>query len=80
MKKLLNNYVQIEPVEHKSFISSSNQTYEEIGVVIASDAKDIPVGCKVYFDSYMAKKYPIEGEVNKFHWFVHHDEVVAYDK
>ena len=81
MSKLLNNYIQIEPIQHESFMASQRETFEEIGVVVAVDEniRDIPVGSKVYFDSYMAKKYPVPGENDKFHWFVHYLEVVKYD-
>ena len=81
MSKLLNKYLQVEPVSHETFMASQRETYDEVGTVIAVDESitDIPVGSKVYFDSFMAKKYPAPGEPEKIHWFVHYDEIVKYD-
>lgn len=81
MEVLVNSYLKIEPLESNTFMASQRDSYEEIGVVIARDeigCKDIPIGSKVFFDSFMAKKYPIEG-TDKFQWFVHRDEVVKYE-
>lgn len=81
METLLNKYLKVEPVDHEEFVVAMNGTYEEIGVVVAKDESitDIPLGAKVYFDSYIAKKYPILGEVNKFQWFVPYSEIVKYE-
>ncbi len=78
---LLNKYLKIEPVEAGGFVSSSNDSYEEIGKVIAKDESitDIPIGAIVYFDSFMAKKYPIQGEVGTYQWYIHYDELVKYE-
>jgi len=78
---LLNNYLKIEPVEHKKFISSQKDSYEEIGTVIAKDESiiNIPIGAKVWFDSFMCKKYPNLKEEGKYDWFVHVSEVVMVE-
>ena len=79
---LLNGYLKIQPLETDGFVSDIKTSYEEIGTVIARDEVEcahIPLGSKVYFDSFMGKKYPIKGEIDKFQWFVHHAEVVKYD-
>lgn len=78
---ILNKYVKVEPIEHQTFIYSQKESYEEIGVVLAKDESitDIPVGSKVYFDSFMAKKYPVLGEEGKFQWFVHYAEIVKVE-
>ena len=79
---LLNGYLKIEPVVHDGFIASQKDSYEEIGIVIARDEElcaNIPIGSKVYFDSFMAKKYPVEGETGKFQWLIHFGEVVKYE-
>jgi len=51
-----------------------------MGKVVANDESiaDIPVGAVVAFDSFMAKKYPVAGEVGKFDWYIHYQEVVKY--
>lgn len=80
---LLNGYVKIKPIEHGSFIAEQKESYEEIGVVVARDeilCVDIPMGSRVYFDSFIAKKYPVKGEMGIFQWFVHRDEIVKYEE
>ncbi len=80
MKEVLTNgYLKIAPIEAQSFMASQRESYEEIGIVIARDEElcaSVPIGSKVYFDSFMAKKYPIEG-TDKFQWFVHFGEIVG---
>lgn len=78
---LINKYLKIEPVQQTGFISQTKESYEEIGVVIAKDEAitTIPLGAHVYFDSYMAKKYPVADEIGKFQWYIHIDEVVKYE-
>lgn len=77
---VINGYVKVEPVSHETFFVSQKETYEEIGVVVAKDESvDIPIGARVYFDSYMAKKYPIKGQEGKYQWFVHKDEIIKYE-
>lgn len=80
-EKLVNRYLKVEPIAHDSFITSERSTYEEIGVVTAKDPEitDIPIGARVFFDSFMAKKYPIAGDDTKHQWFVHYDEVVKWE-
>lgn len=79
MEKIINKYLKIEPIEYKSFIRGEKETYEEVGKVIAKDeALDIPIGSMVWFDSFMAKKYPTD-DPSKFQWFVHIDEIVKYE-
>lgn len=78
---LVNGYLKIEPVVVDGFIALSRDSYEEIGRVLAKDKniQEVPVGSLVYFDSFMAKKYPIAGEVGKYQWYIHFDEVVKYE-
>lgn len=78
---LINGYLRIEPLEHSTFMLSQKETFEEIGTVVARDdvtCSDIPLGSKVYFDSFMAKKYPKVGEEGKFEWYIHRDEIVKF--
>lgn len=75
----VNGHLLIEPVKHEAFIESQNQTYDEIAVVkaLADGVEGIPVGCKVYFDSFMAKKYPPLDQGGEDIWLLHKDEVVG---
>jgi hypothetical protein len=60
MIRPLNNYVQIEPQAKEDFISSSDTTYNEVGIVIevADNVPCVNKGDVVYFDSWMASKFP----------------------
>ncbi len=76
---LINKYLKVAPVEHESFVPSD--TYEEIGVVVAKDptVTDIPIGSKVFFDSFMAKKYPVTGKEGEYQYFIHYGEIVKFE-
>lgn len=80
MKETLHNgYLKIAPVEHNSFIASDKTSYEEIGIVLAKDPQieNINIGSKVKFDSFMAKKYNVEGKEGEFEWYVNFSEIVS---
>ena len=86
----INNHLIVEPVEHESFIASTKSTFDEIGVVKAVP-KDyefsgstvfpstVEVGDKVYFDSWLAAKYPT-GEGDKTFWLVNYEDIRAVQK
>jgi co-chaperonin GroES (HSP10) len=80
MIKPVNGHLIIEPVSHEEFIASQNTTYQEIGVVVSIDEVDYikaKVGDKVYFDSWLAAKYPkTNGE---FYWLVKWEDVRAIE-
>lgn len=78
----INGYILIEPVAHESFMASEKTTYDEIGVVVAvptpyASSASIKPGMKVYFDSFMAKKYPNPDKADAYYWLVHTDEICA---
>ena len=80
----INNHVLIEPIAHDSFISTQKTTYEEIGIVVDVDPAIvrnwsvlIEIGSKVYFDSWLAVKYPIEGETDGYFWLVPYEAIRA---
>ena len=87
----INNHLIIEPVPHESFISSTNGSFEEIGIVKALPegnfgslkvdfrGDELEVGDKVYFDSWLAAKYPT-GEGDKIFWLVNYDDIRAIQK
>ena len=85
MLKPVNNHILIEPVVHETFIvtnANGTPTYQEIGV-IRDLAEPLPfplqIGQKVYFDSWLAKKYPREGREGEYLWLVDYKHVVAVD-
>ncbi len=86
MIKPVNGHLIIEPIEHKGFMSSQTDTYQEVGVVIAKDenglfSTELEVGDKVYFDSWLAAKYPKEGSTtDEFYWLVKWTDVRAIEK
>ncbi len=80
MLKPINNHILIEPIPHTEFISSLKETYEEIGLVIDADP-NIPLalkaGDKVYFDAYLAAKFPKTEDT--YYWLVKYEDVRAVD-
>ncbi len=74
----------IEPVVHESFIASQKETYDEIGVVIAiydsteESQPEFGVGDKVFFDSWLAAKYP--KNETEYYWLVKVEDIRAYEK
>ena len=91
MIKPVNSHLIIEPIAHEGFMASQHDTYQEIGVVIAFAAdlievtnlvarKPVEVGDKVYFDSWLAAKYPKEGTTtDEFYWLVKWQDVRAVE-
>ncbi len=96
MIKPVNGHLIIEPVSHEEFMASQNETYQEIGIVIdyAADLTRVhregdgisvalPVikkGDKVYFDAWLAAKYPkVESKTGEFYWLVKWEDVRAID-
>lgn len=93
MLKPINGHVLVEPLVHESFISSQKETYEEIGTVIDFEGSDFSTssvdgftgtlqkGCKVYFDSWLAAKYPRKDKEGEYYWLVKYEDIraVEYD-
>jgi co-chaperonin GroES (HSP10) len=88
----VNGHVLIEPVKHESFVASLKETYQEIGTVVAMSkdlnkgtvgTPDYPtaIGQKVYFDSWLAAKYPKDGGgADDFYWLIKWEDVRAVGK
>jgi hypothetical protein len=81
----INGHIIIEPLKCDSFIPLDNGNYEEIGVVKSvpthNDAGGIfdgLVGKRVYFDSWLASKYPT-GRGDEYFWLVKIDDVRAIE-
>lgn len=84
----VNGHLIIEPLVHESFITSSKETYDEVGIVLAV-AKNlqwveggevtfspVEVGQKVFFDSWLAAKYP---SGDSYFWLVKWEDVRAIE-
>lgn len=78
---LLNDYFRVEPLKHDSFVVSEKTTYEEMGRIVGvPDDLEKYIGGIAYFDSYIAKKYPvIGGKPDEFQWFVPLSEIVKIE-
>lgn len=82
-----NGHILIEPVVHEEFMLSERNIYEQIGRVIAlptlwsfSNPPQVKTGDKVYFDSWLAAKYPKEGgKSDEFYWLVKWEDVRAVE-
>lgn len=88
MIKPVNGHILIEPIAQSGFVATQNDTYQEIGTIV-DVADDIVnnlarsnktlnlIGNRVYFDSWLAAKYP-KGE-DGFYWLVKWDDVRALE-
>ena len=79
MIKPVNNHILIKPLTRKSFVATQRETFEEIGEVISDNHPEVKPGTKVYFDSWLAAKYPT-GEGSEFFWLVKWDDIRAIDE
>lgn len=78
MIKPVNGHLLIEPMARDAFIATERETYQEIGTVIANSSPDqAPVGSKVYFDAWLAAKYPKNDK--EFYWLVKWEDVRAIE-
>ena len=82
----VNNHILIEPLKHESFIPTDKGTYEEIGVVLAvpehnnanSEYNGLLIGKRVYFDSWLAGKFPT-GKGSEYFWLVSWSDIKAIE-
>lgn len=76
----VNGHLLIEPVKHESFIASDTDKYEEIGLVVtvATGIEGVKEGDKVFFDSWLAAKYPT-GNGDEYFWLVPWQDVRAIE-
>lgn len=84
----VNGHLVIEPVSHETFMASSQETYQEVGVVVSVSrnlqwvekgevvSTPVNVGDKVFFDSWLATKYPGDTP-DSFVWLVNWENVRA---
>ena len=81
MIKPVNGHLLIEPVKHESFVVTGRETYEEVGLVVEMPYDLSGVYCepgdKVFFDSWLAAKYPKENDPEGYYWLVPWKEVRA---
>lgn len=74
----VNSHLLIEPIKQKSFFGGSN--YQEVGKVldVAWEIEDkVEVGDTIWFDSWMAAKYPKPNAESDedFYWLVKWSDV-----
>jgi len=78
----VNNHLVIEPLKHEEFIPTDHGTYQEIGVVVDNGGMvglDYPKkGDKVFFDAWLAAKYP-KGTEGEYYWLVKWEDVRAVE-
>lgn len=86
MIKPINGHVLIEPLPQESFIASDREVYQEIGVVVDYDGyidggmsknSTLSPGDKVYFDSWLAAKFPKNDKES--YWLVKYEDIRAIE-
>lgn len=77
----VNNHLIIEPEKKDSFIKSERTQFQEVGVVISQseEIKKDYTGKRVYFDSWLAAKFPKVDSPQEFFWLVKFDDVRAVE-
>lgn len=92
MIKPVNGHILIEPEKHESFMARQQDTYEEIGTVLAiapelclyeggtgaGEIDTVAIGDKVYFDAWLAAKFPGEKD-DEHYWLVKWEDVRAVE-
>lgn len=75
----VNGHLLIEPLKQEQFIASERGLYEEIGTVVSKEEENhhVNVGDKVYFDAWLAVKYPKSDD--EFYWLVKWEHVRAIE-
>lgn len=64
---------------------SERTTYDEVGVVLDMGEQILlegtapKVGDKVFFDSWLAAKFPKGGGSDEYYWLVPYDSIKAYE-
>lgn len=89
MIKPVNGHLLIDPVQQQGFMATERDTYEEVGVVLASGWINLPdgtpdelpkIGDKVYFDAWLAAKYPKgSSQADGYYWLVKWADVRAIE-
>lgn len=81
--KPVNGHLLIEPLKHESFVASDKDVFQEVGVVVDmandvyTETQSQMKGWKVYFDSWLAGKFPKED--GTFFWLVRWSDVKAIE-
>lgn len=84
----VNGHILIEPIAHDTFMAQQTSRYEEIGLIVAvNDDTDYgddwtpEVGERVYFDAWLAAKYPKrDGKEGEYYWLVNWKDVRAAEE
>lgn len=83
----INGHLLIKPKVHQTFLPTEKSTFEEVGEIvdIAGDITQSPFymkikkGDTVFYDSWLAAKYPT-GEDDNYFWLVPYKDVRAIQK
>lgn len=81
----VNDHLLIEPVVYEGFMLTDKEKYEEIGVVkalprewLVASVRQVNVGDKVYFDAWLAAKFPSDDK-DKPYWLVKWEDIRAVE-
>lgn len=84
----VNGHLIIEPIAQDAFVATADDKYQEIGIVVEASEDiwdidivgDLEIGDKVYFDAWLAKKYPkAGGKPGDFLWVVKWEHISAVE-
>lgn len=78
----VNKYILVEPLEYKDFLQTEGGKYQEIGVIVDWDDSiplELQKGAKVYFDSWLPKKYKKPNTHDEWYWLINYEDICAYD-
>jgi hypothetical protein len=80
--KPINGHLVIEPLKHSTFLPTEKGMFEEVGIVLSRPWYKFwwpKQGDRVYFDSWLAVKYP-KGEGDDYFWLVSCRDIKAIQK
>ncbi len=81
----VNGHLLIEPLVKEEFVSSTNEKFQEIGMILATPENwrldmlpPAKIGDKVYFDAWLAAKFPSE-TIGEYYWLVKWEDIRAIE-
>lgn len=80
----INWHILIKPLDSKTYLPTEKGTYDEVGIVVRTwEQIDInneypKIGDKIWFDGWLASKYPT-GKGDEVFWLVPFNDIKAIE-